>query len=143
MAQYENNDLKFVAVLNRKTELPRLLNALGHISVGLTSLSKEVSEMQFLDYRDGDNGSHPAISKFPFIVLAADNGNQIRSLRKAAIDFGILHNDFVSQMLGTSAEDQLQNTASAKEAELEYFGIVLFGPAEKLNPLTKRFSLFK
>lgn len=42
--------------------------------------------MQFLEYTDANNSSHPAISQFPFIVLAADNANQIRTLRKAAIE---------------------------------------------------------
>ncbi len=46
-------------------------------------------------------------------------------------------------MLGRSAEDQLVQTKNSKESELEYFGICLFGKAEQLNILTKKFSLFR
>lgn len=143
MAIYNDNGSKFIAVLNKKIELPKLLNALGHMSVGLTSLTRNIEDMKFLDYRDADNTSHPAISHFPFIVLMADNSNQIRTLRNTAIDQGILYNDFTSTMLGISADDQLLQTKNKKENELEYFGITLFGDTEKLQPLTKKFSLFR
>lgn len=143
MTNYNDNTKKFVAVLNKKIELPKLLNALGHISVGLTSLAKNVSEMEYLEYNDADGTKHSAISKYPFIVLSSDNGNQIRTLRKAVIEQGILYNDFTDSMLGFSAENQLQQTLSKKEMDLEYFAIVLFGEAETLNALTKKFSLYK
>lgn len=141
--QYADNTRQFTAILNKKTPLPQLMNALGHMAAGITSQASEPSEMSFLRYEDGDGGAHPAISKFPFIVLEADNGNQIRKVRQAAIEARLIFNDFANTMLGISAEDQLTKTKQAKEAELEYFGIVLFGPSEIIKPLTKRFSLFK
>lgn len=143
MSNYKNNQNKFVAVLNKKIELPRLLNAIGHISTGITSLVSDQDEMKFLDYIDGSDGSHPAISEYPFIVLSAKNGNQIRTLKTAAIQEGIIHNDFVNTMIGSSAENQLMQTKTATDDQLEYWAIVLFDKAEKLDPLTKKFSLFK
>lgn len=143
MSLYANNDHKFVAVLNRKEELPKLLNALGHISAGITAQHDDVPGMKFLDYEDADGGSHPGISHYPYIVLAARNGNQIRTLRQAAIDGDITYTDFADSMLGQSAEDQLNRTKQTSEEELNYLAIALFGPADKLDPLTKKFSLFK
>lgn len=143
MAQYTDNQFKFVAVLNKRIGLPQLLNALGHISAGLTSTLPDNKLMEFLEYNDSDGTRHPAISKFPFIILTADNGNQIRRLRAEAIDAKILYNDFTGSMIGQSAEEQLKQTRAAKELELEYFAILMFGPSEKLNVMTKRFSLFK
>lgn len=143
MAIYSDNSYKFVAVLNKKIELSKLMNALGHISVGLTGLITDMAQVDFLQYYDADNTLHPAISRFPFIVLTADNGNKIRTLRNAAIADRIVYNDFTGSMLGSSAEEQLAQTRSTKELELEYYAIVLFGNADKLNPLTKKFSLFK
>lgn len=141
---YADNDYKFVAVVNRKIALPRLLNALGHICVGLTSLAlgDDIGAMRFLTYKDGSDTEHPAISHWPFIVLEAKNGNQIRTLREVARTNGILYNDFVDTMLGHSAEHQLQQTASAQETDLDYFAIVLFGSSQQLQPLTKKFSLW-
>src|SRR5215217_8397794 len=123
MTQYADNGHKFVAVLNGKIELPRLVNALGHISAGLTAQHGDEAEMRFLQYEDSDGGLHPGISHYPFIVLAARNGNQIRTLRQAAIDAGITCCDFVDTMLGESAEDQLRSTRQTREEDLTYIGI--------------------
>lgn len=143
MNQYMDNDHKFVAVLNRKTELPKLVNALGHVSAGLTSQHHDPAEMKFLTYMDADGGRHPGVSHYPFIVLAARNGNQIRMLRQGAIDAGITYCDFVDTMLGTSASDQMRRTKETREEALAYLAIVLFGSAAQVDPLTRRFSLFK
>ena len=138
---YSDNDYKFVAVLNRKIPLPQLMNALGHISAGLISQCK-MDDLEFLCYQDADGSAHPAISRYPFIVLSAKNGNQIRTLRQSAMRLAIPFNDFVNTMLGSSAVQQMEQTQRTKESDLEYFGICLFGRAEIVNDLTHRFSLF-
>lgn len=138
---YKDNEYKFVVVLNSKIEIGKLLNAQAHIVAGLVSLCKQ-EELRFLKYYDADEGLHPAISHYPFIILKAKNSNQIRTLRNSAIEQGIKYNDFVDRMLGFSAENQLQQTRETKESELEYYGITLFGNAEQLNQITKKFSLF-
>jgi hypothetical protein len=140
---YADNDYKFVVVLNEKIEVPKLMNALGHMTAGLVGSCNDIPSMKFLHYVDGDETSHPSISHYPFIVLSAANGNQIRTLRKNAIEANILYTDFVDTMLGFSANDQLQKTYNTLEKDLVYFGIALFGKAEVLNLLTKKFSLFK
>jgi hypothetical protein len=138
---YKDNEYKFVAVLNRKVPLPQLMNALGHMTAGLTSQCN-YQDLAFLRYQDGDGSVHPNISRYPFIILSAKNGNQIRTLRYAALQQGIHFTDFVDTMLGSSAEDQLQRTRSTKEVNLDYFGVCLFGNAAKLDELTRKFSLF-
>lgn len=143
MASYEDNEYKFVAVLNSKVEVSRLMNALGHMTAGLVSCSNNLEEFRFLKYVDGDNGLHPAISHYPFIVLKAKNGNQIKTLREKAIEMEILHNDFLGQMIGTSAESQLAQVKDTKGEHLDYWGICLFGKQDALSPITKRFSVYR
>jgi hypothetical protein len=142
MSQYADAEYKFVAVLNTKVDTPKLFNALGHVSAGLTAEHADAAGMRFLRYEDGDGGVHPGISHYPFIVLAARNGNQIRTLRQGAIEKGITYCDFVDTMLGESADAQLRQTKAASEIELDYFAIVLFGSAKELGPLTRKFSVF-
>lgn len=99
--------------------------------------------MCFLQYEDKDGGKHPNISHFPFIVLAADNSNQIRTVRNEAVRRGIPFTDFTGTMtVGTSAE-QLQATRESAESELEYYGICLFGTTAELKEITGKFSLFR
>jgi len=137
------SDQRFIAVLNKKIETGKLMNALGHMSAGLAGGFDHAQEMRFLEYQDKDGGIHPNISHFPFIVLQADNSNQIRKIRQQAVEQRLLFTDFTSTMtVGTSAE-QLERTAATAEVDLEYFGICLFGSTEELKAVTGKFSLFR
>lgn len=136
------NSKRFIAVLNKKIEIGKLMNALGHMSAGLAGGSGLPQEMCFLHYEDKNGGKHPSISHFPFIVLKADNSNQIRTVRNEAMKRGIIFSDFTSTMTIGTSEEQVNNTKNTPELELEYYGICLFGETEILREFTKKFSLF-
>lgn len=138
----DENSYRFIAVLNKKVETGKLMNALGHMTAGLAGKVCQ-QNMQFLDYRDQDGGSHPGISHFPFIVLVADNSNKIRTARKEAIARDIPYTDFTSTMTIGSSQQQLDATEATPEAGLEYYGLCLFGKTEILKEFTGKFSLFK
>ena len=78
---------KFTAVLNKKVEPGKIMNALAHMTVGLVR-SYPDHDMGVINYEDKDGGAHRA-SKFPFIILRADNSNKIRALRNTCIEKGI------------------------------------------------------
>lgn len=141
--KYEQTDKKFTAIINRKKPLHEILNALAHTSAGITSVINDAEATRFLNYVDGDGGSHPAISYHPFVILQADNSNQIRKARATALELGLKVNSFVGQMFGTSAEDQLQKTAAAKGDDIDYVLIVVFGDAGLVQQVTKKYSLFR
>ena len=75
---------KFVAVLNKKIETGKAMNALAHMTVGL-SCSFPDQDKGVINYEDKDGGAHLA-SKFPYIILKAKNSNQIRTLRNSLIE---------------------------------------------------------
>ncbi len=134
---------RFVAVLNKKIPFGPLMNALGHMTAGISGSIVDGDELCFLEYKDKDEGIHPGISHFPFIVLSAENSNQIRKVRQEAINGGISFTDFTSSMTIGSSLDQRNMTKATAEADLEYYGICLFGGTEELKKLTGKFSLFK
>lgn len=134
---------KFVAILNKKIPVPNLMNALGHMSAGLSASYPDIQEMRFDNYIDKDGGNHKNISDNPFIILSADNSNKIRTLRNILIEKGIHFVDFTSTMtIGTYFEQQ-QRTKETPELELEYYGICLFGEINQINDLTRKFSLWR
>ena len=139
----DENSHRFLAVLNKRVEIGKLMNALGHMTAGLTGQVGNPSKMYFLEYKDKDGSVHPGISHFPFIVLAAENSNQIRTARNEAIKRGVALTDFTSTMTIGTSEEQVNATASTQESDLEYWGICLFGPTDELRQFTKKFSLFK
>lgn len=136
------SSLKFVAVLNKQINLGKLYNAVSHMSVGISHLLRNDDSILFHNYQDRDDGIHPSISDHPFIILKANNSNQIRSLREKIIEQHIPYTDFVETMSIGTSEEQLMATKSKTEKELMYYGICLFGPEEIITPLTKKFSLF-
>ena len=139
----DENAKRFIAVLNGKIEIERLINALGHMTAGLVGRFKDVSELCFLQYQDKDGGLHPNISHFPFIVLKADNSNQIRTVRAQALAREVPFTDFTSSMIVGTSTAQLEATQASSETELEYFGICLFGDTVMLKEFTKKFSLYR
>ncbi len=134
---------KFIAVLNKKIEPGKLMNALGHMAAGLGAYLPSKDLARFDSYFDKDGGEHPSISDNPFIILSSDNSNQIRTLRNALKESEISFTDFTSTMtVGTFAE-QRQRTKETPELELEYYGICFFGDKNQLSELTKKFSLWR
>lgn len=132
---------KLVAVMNEKIETGVIMNALAHMSIGFgATLGKEI--LRLSDYIDADNNHHPNISEMPFMILKT-SGNKIRTLRENALKEGISFSDFTDTMTTGSYLEQLELTKKTKEKDLVYYGIVLFGPWDKVSELTRKFSLWK
>ena len=132
---------KLVAVMNEKIEPGVIMNALAHMCIGFGSdIGKE--PLRLTNYIDADEGSHPNISEMPFMILKA-NSNKIRTLRQAALQAGIKFVDFTDTITIGSYVEQLERTKQIKEADLIYYGIVLFGSWDKISELTRKFSLWK
>ena len=132
---------KLVAVLNKSIEPGKVMNGLAHMCIGLGSaIGKD--DLRLSDYRDADGGSHPFISEIPFIILT-ENSNKIRKLREQALAQGIVCNDFTDTMTVGTYQEQIERTLNVKEADLVYFGIVLFGDWAKVTELTRKCSLWR
>lgn len=134
---------KFVAVLNKKIAVGSLMNALGHMAAGLVGGYQNIPEMRFDSYFDKNDGEHKSISDHPFIILSADNSNQIRNLRNELKLANIHFVDFTSTMTVGTYIDQKARTKETPEMDLEYFGICMFGNANAIKNLTKKFSLWR
>lgn len=141
--QTEELTHKFVAVLNKKIPVGILMNALGHMAAGLVGNYTNLPEMRFDSYFDQNGGEHKSISDNPFIILSADNSNQLRTLRKELLAAGIHFVDFTNTMTVGTYLEQKERTKATPEEQLEYYGICMFGNKELISPLTKKFSLWR
>src|SRR6218665_4218518 len=68
---YENNEMKFVTVVNRKHSLASILNPLAHTAFGLSG--KGVNPEQLLDYSNSASCFLAKIDLYLFIILHAQN----------------------------------------------------------------------
>ena len=137
---YADNTTKFTIVVNRKHSTGVLLNAIGHLSVGLAA-DLGPDQCELLDYQNDKAPLVARISRWPVIVLGAKNSSQVCSTYESARDAGLRANVFVTAMLAGSAEAQLAQTAVADPDELDYVGVALFGNSAELGVHTRRFSL--
>ncbi|MFG2363471.1 DUF2000 domain-containing protein [Streptomyces mirabilis] len=135
---------KFVVVINKKLESGVALNACAHMAATLVSRADEehTQEMTFVDYTDGSGNIHP-VSALSLIVLSAKNGNQIRTARELAVIADLHFVDFTESMTQDTYVEQMERTSKIREEDLDYWGLCMFGPKEKIDPITKRFSLWR
>lgn len=134
---------KLVAVLNEKIETGVAMNSLAHMVVGLGASVGKKDELRLTNYADADGNSHANISEIPFMVLKARNSNQLRQLRQALIENKIEFVDFTNTMTVGTYQEQIERSKQTKEADLEYYGIAIFGDWNLISELTKKFSLWK
>ena len=133
-------NFKFTAVLNKKIEPGKAMNALAHMTAGLTGTYQNIPEMEIINYEDKDGGD-PMASKHPFIILSAKNSNKLRTLRNEAIAKGVHFASFTDAMTVGTWEDQVSKSKETPEEELEYYGVCLFGERAVLEEMTNKFSL--
>ena len=132
---------KLVAVMNEKIEPGVVMNALAHMCIGLGS-GVEKKLLRLSNYIDADQGIHSNISEMPFMVLKGKS-NKIRALRQMALQLGITCADFTDTMTEGTYIEQIERMKQKKEADLIYYGIVLFGDWDKVSELTRKFSLWR
>lgn len=139
-----NNKYKFVAVINEKIEPGRALNAIAHMGLGLVNIANdEIKEkMSFIDFTDKNSDIHKSISGLSLIVLKGRNG-EIKKVRNQFAEQDILFVDFLETMTGDTYAEQLVKTKELTTDEHNYFGLLAFGEIDKINPITKKLSLYK
>ena len=139
---YTDNQTKFTCVINARTPLPQALNALGHALIGLTGKAAP-GNTDLLDYPFGCGSASSVISRHPLIILQARNANQLRTLAGQAASAGVQVNVFANTMLGRSAREQQAQTAAVALEDADLFAVALLGQSVLVDPLTRRFSLFR
>ena len=128
--------------MNGKIDHGVVMNALAHMCIGFgANIGKE--PLRLTSYKDAEGGEHPNISEMPFMILKAKNSNKIAALKKAAAECGIACVDFTDTMTGGTYEEQIARTNETTPDDLNFYGIVLFGPWDKVSELTRKFSLWK
>lgn len=139
-----NDKYKFVTVINKDLEMGVALNAIAHSCAGLVAMApNELKEkMSFIDFTDKDDFVHKSISGLSLIVLRGKNG-EIKKLKRALVENKMLFTDFTETMTGDTYKEQLDKTLETSEEDMKYYCIATFGEKEVLDPLTKKFSLWR
>ena len=139
----EKYQKKLVAVLNKQIEVGTVMNVLAHMAVGLGASVENKDELRLIDYVDADGNSHANISELLFIILKAENSNQLRELRKELIKRNVHFVDFPDFIKSIGTFESPEKSRQVKEENIEYYGIAIFDDWDIVTELTKKFSLWK
>merc|ERR1712034_4478 len=112
----------------------------GHLALAVTELGYSCTRS---DHKTADGKVYPKISNEAVIVLKAKNSNQLKKLVETCRTEELKHTVFAETMKYGTWEEQVENTAKKTEAELEFWGVALFGDVESVSAATKKFSLYK
>ena len=135
---------KFAIVLNKKIEPGVALNACAHMTATLVARADNETRnhMSFVDYHDADGNVHP-VSALSLVVLSAKNSNQVQTTRLEAIRAGLPYADFTESMTKDTFVEQMDRTRALREEDLDYWGVCIFGLKEAVDPITRKFSLWR
>lgn len=136
---------KFIILLNEKAPPGKLLSATGQIAMSLYSnaTKEEQINMSFVPFLNPSGDNLITVSTCSFVVLKG-TANQLLTLYAKATERNLLSAIFTSTMsFNGIEEDLIQKTASTPLDQTEPYGVGIFGSIEELNPLTKKFSVFK
>ena len=133
---------KLVAIVNKQIETGVLMNAMAHMCLGFGAHMGQ-EDLHLMDYTNADEFIYPNISKMPFIILREKNSNKIGTLLIKAKEAGLQYSVFTNTMTEGTWLDQKARTLATKQEDIIYYGLVLFGPHEIVNELTRKLSLYK
>ena len=140
---YLDNQWKYFAVMNRNLAPGQGMNVLAHGVNALANHLRESREIQFANYQNAAGRSLGELSVWPYIVLESSSSEKLKTAQKQLLELKIPCIEFHASMLAASNEEQLAQTRAIAEGEGELYGIFTFGPTELLQPIMKRFSIFK
>lgn len=136
---------KFVIVLNEKSPVGKLLSATGQLAMSLyrNATKEQQADMSFIPFFNPSGTSLITLSTCSFVVLKGTT-SQLLTLYAKTTEQGLPSAIFTSTMSFNGIEEDLvEKTANTPLDQTEPYAVGLFGKIEELNPLTKKFSVFK
>lgn len=133
---------KFVIVLNKRRELPEMLSGIGHVAFGLGGSYQPPDALSLITYVDADSTEYPSISDWSVVVLRGGSG-QMKNLKTALEAEGLPCVTYLDTMLSGGSQAQQERTRETQGEDIELLALATFGEVSQLDPLTKKFSVWR
>jgi hypothetical protein len=133
---------KFTVIVNEKSSVPTQINAVGHLCLGVGSLFGN-NAAQMRTFTDKDGAFVATLTDYPLIILSARNAEHLRNAHQLAVVANVHCSVFVECMRTADPDEQERNIGDTSIGSHEYIAVLLFGSADELKPLTKKFSLLR
>jgi hypothetical protein len=133
---------KFVIVLNKRRELPEMISGIGHVALGLGGSYQPSEDLGLVTYSDADGTDYPSISDWSVVVLRGGSG-QMKNLKSALEAEELPCVSYLDTMLSGGSEAQQERTRETAAEDIELLALATFGEVSRLDPLTKKFSVWR
>ena len=133
---------KIAVILDKSLEPWQAFNAATHIAAYIgNALGENFSTGRYFITRD--SVAYPRNTQYPIIILRAKT-SQLRSLVARAREQGLLHNEFIREMIETTDDQEIVSLLAQKDDEsVQYLGVGLFGLNDQVNAITKSLQLWR
>ena len=140
---YKYDAKKIVAVLSSKIEAGIALNVIAHLSLALGRYADgDIMGREWL--LDASGIQHRGISKYPIIVTKAKPSTIRNAVEQARQIHDLFVADYPQQMLTTGHDDELAGIiAASDEKTFDYLGAIVYGPTDKVDQITRKYSLWR
>ena len=138
-----NQDFNQKIAIVVREDLPswQVMNTVAHVSGYLgNKITTFLSDENFVT---SDEQNHPRNSQYAIIILK-NTEKGLRKFMRRVRESKLLYHGFIREMIETTDDSEIQQILSNKrDDEIEYLGIGIFGPIERVNELTQGMSLWK
>ena len=138
---YNYGENKVTVVLDRALEVTTALRALGHLGVALGAHvgSSLLGRAELLD---GAGVAYRGICRHPVVVLRAKKSHIVQAFQAANADSELQAVAFTHEMLETGHDDELARMMLDSETPI-LLGLIVFGSSTRVDPICRRFSLWR
>jgi hypothetical protein len=133
---------KLVIILNKRRELSEMLSGIGHVAIGLGGSYQPPEDLSLVTYVDADGTEYPSISDWSVVILRGGSG-QMKNLKKDLEAESLPCVTYLDSMLSGGSQVQQERTRETSAEDIEILALATFGEVSQLDPLTKKFSVWR
>ncbi len=125
-----------------KMEPWQVLNTVAHLAAAFGARSQK-SLFKFDSIKTRDDKKIKLNIQHAIIIKKGESSDQIRDISESAQKDGLEIAHFTKEMIETTNDNKVaENTKSKKYKDIDFFGILIFGPKSKVEKLTFDLDLY-
>lgn len=135
---------KMVLVLDEDLKGWQMTNTIGHLSAYLGNRVETGKIVSRENFETKDGQMLHANAQYAIVTLVGKQSHLRKLWKEVESDDSMQYLVYTPEMIETTNDEKLSELIASKEsADIQILGVGVFGDKEKIEALTKKFSLFK
>ena len=131
-------------IVNSGIELEpwQVMNTVAHLSAAFAARSKK-NLFKFDSIKTGDNKNIKLNIQHAIMIKKAGSSDEIKKISNDAENEGLEVSHFTKEMIETTNDNKVVEWTKAKNYnDVEFLGVLVFGPKSKVEEITKSLELY-